>query len=232
MASCDMDERLSGIFDRLAPNYERVLDVQTLGMHRHWRRVLIKAINPQPDQSILDLAGGRGEMAKRLAGADRQVIVLEKSLAMIEAGRSSANEHIAWVRGLVEALPFHEASMDAIVCAFGVRNVTQIEHALEEVLRALKPGAHFYCLEVSRPWAPIRPLYQVFCRYIVPRLGAWITHVPDAYDYLVESLLDFPDRDEFKLILEDVGFTPVSYHCMTMGIVCIHEGTKPQSVAV
>ncbi|MEJ2382398.1 MAG: ubiquinone/menaquinone biosynthesis methyltransferase [Gammaproteobacteria bacterium] len=224
----ERDRRLAEIFERLAPRYDRLLDVQTLGLHRHWRRVLVRMMRPRPGDRILDVAGGSGEMAIRLSGADRRVIVLDRSLPMIEAGRSRTPAPVAWVAGLARTLPFRTGSMDAVVCAFGVRNVTYVEAALKESLRVLRSGGWFYCLEVSRPWAPLRPLYRGYCHYLVPRLGAWITRAPEAYDYLVESILEFPDRETIKNAMETAGFVSVHYRCLTLGVVCIHAGRKPE----
>ncbi len=214
-------------FHRLAPRYDRLLDVQSLGLHRYWRRVLVKKMAPRTGQFILDIAGGRGEMAKRLAARDRFVVVLEASVPMINAGRSAGIRDVKWVAGLTRSLPFADASVDAAVCAFGIRNVTYMEESLREILRVLKPGAKFYCLEASHPWAPIRPFYRVFCRYLVPRLGAWVTRVPEAYDYLVHSILEFPDREQIKCLFEKMGFTNVQVHRLTLGVVCIHIGSRP-----
>ena len=215
------------IFLRLAPYYDRLLDVQSLGLHRYWRRVLVRTLTPHPGQRLLDVAGGSGEMAKRLVGPDRIVVVLEPSLPMINAGRTRGIRDVVWVAGVARALPFPDASMDAVVCAFGIRNVTYVDLTFEEIFRVLKPGGRFLNLEVSRPWAPIRPFYYAFCRYLVPRLGAWVIPLPEIYEYLVDSILDFPDHKEIKCLLEETGFTNVSCHRLTMGIVCLHIGTKP-----
>jgi demethylmenaquinone methyltransferase/2-methoxy-6-polyprenyl-1,4-benzoquinol methylase len=223
----ERDRRLAEIFERLAPHYDRLLDVQTLGLHRHWRRVLVRMMRPGPGERILDVAGGSGEMAIRLSGMGSQMIVLDRSLPMIKAGRSRAPAPVAWVAGFARALPFHTGSMDAVVCAFGVRNVTYMDAALKEILRVLKPRGKFYCLEVSRPWAPLRPLYRTYCHYLVPRLGAWVTRAPEAYSYLVESILEFPDREAIKEAMRTAGFVSVRYHCLTLGVVCIHLGYKP-----
>jgi len=214
-------------FQHLAPYYDRLLDVQSLGLHRYWRRVLVRTLAPRPGQHILDVAGGSGEMAKRLTAQDRIVIVLESSLPMINAGRSRGIHDVVWVAGLARALPFPDASMDAVVCAFGIRNVTYVDAALQEIFRVLKPGSRFFCLEVSRPWAPVHPIYYAFCRYLVPHLGAWVTRLPEAYDYLVDSIMDFPNHKEIKRLFEDTGFTNVSWRRLTFGIVCLHIGTKP-----
>jgi len=223
----ERDRRMRETFRLLAPYYGRLLDVQSLGLHRYWRRVLVKMIGKLPPGCVLDLAGGRGEMARRLAAPGCSVMVLEPSLDMIRAGRGDCPNEVTWVAGLARALPFPDDSMDAVVCAFGMRNVTFVKPALKEVLRVLKAGGRFYCLEVSRPWTPVRPLYRAYCRYLVPRLGRWITNVPEIFDYLVASVLEFPDAEECKRLLEAMGFTDVYYRGLTMNVVCIHVGTKP-----
>ena len=223
----EREQYLIEIFRRLAPNYDRLLDVQSLGLHRYWRRVVVREIAPRSGQHILDVAGGCGEMAKRLDSPDRQVIVLDASIPMINAGRTRSITNIEWVAGLAQALPFPDASMDTVVCAFGIRNVTYVEEALREILRVLKPGARFFCLEVSLPWAPILPLFRAYCRYIVPRVGTWVTRAPEAYEYLVDSILEFPDRTGIKDLFEEMGFTNVRCRRLTLGIACMHVGTKP-----
>jgi demethylmenaquinone methyltransferase/2-methoxy-6-polyprenyl-1,4-benzoquinol methylase len=225
----ERDRRMHEIFHRLAPYYDRLLDVQSLGLHRYWRRVVVKMMAPRAGQCILDVAGGCGEMAKRLAAPECPVVVLEPSMEMIRIGRRKCLQNVAWVAGLARALPFSDASMDAVVCAFGLRNVTYVEPALKEILRVLKPGGRFYCLEVSRPWLLVRPLYRAYCRYLVPRLGRWVTTIPEAYDYLTASILEYPDKEECKRQMETVGFADVSYRCLTLDIVCIHVGTRPNT---
>jgi demethylmenaquinone methyltransferase / 2-methoxy-6-polyprenyl-1,4-benzoquinol methylase len=119
---------------------------------------------------------------------------------MIDVGRKKGLENLDWVAGLARALslPFSDASMDAVVCAFGVRNVTYVEAGLKEVRRVLKPSARFHCLEVSRPCTPVNVIRYAFCRYLVPLLVASVTRMPVAYDYFVASILDFPDRETFR----------------------------------
>ena len=223
----ERDRRIIETFHRLAPYYDRLLDLQTLGLHRYWRRIVVKAIAPEPGQRILDVAGGCGEMAQRLSAPDRQVIVLEASQPMIEVGRRRVGDEVDWVAGLARSLPFPDASMDVVVCAFGIRNVTYAEQALREILRVLKPGARFYCLEVSRPWPLLRPLFYAYCRHVVPRISAWITRVPGAYEYLVDSILEFPEQGEIKQLFQDVGFTHVRFRNLTFGMTCLHMADKP-----
>jgi demethylmenaquinone methyltransferase/2-methoxy-6-polyprenyl-1,4-benzoquinol methylase len=221
------DRLMRDIFQHLAPYYDRLLDVQSLGLHRYWRRVLVRKMSLHPGQRLLDVAGGSGEMAKRLVAPDRTVIVLEPSLPMINAGRLRGIHNVHWVAGVARALPFPDATIDTVVSAFGIRNVTYVDLTCQEVLRVLKPGGRFFCLEVSRPWKPVRPFFYAFCRYLVPRLGAWVTRLPGVYEYLVDSIVDFPDHKEIKCLLEETGFVNVSYHRLTMGIACIHFSTKP-----
>ncbi len=225
----ERDRQMDETFRRLAPYYERLLDVQTLGLHRHWRRVLVKSAAPHAGQRILDIAGGCGEMAKRLSGPNRQVIVLDASLAMIKVGRAKGLADVAWVAGRARALPFPSASMDMAVCAFGIRNITYMDESLREVLRVLKPGARFYCLEASQPYRLFRPLHRAICRYVVPRLGCWVTRMPDIFAYLADSLVEFPRREEVTRLFESVGFIAVGRRSMTFGSVCLHWGTKGPS---
>jgi len=228
VSPAERDRRMREIFRRLAPYYDRLLDVQTLGLHRYWRRVLVKMMGTRTGQRILDVAGGRGEMAKRLVTPENSVVVLEPSIEMIQQGQRECPQNISWVAGMARALPFPDASMDSAVCAFGMRNVTYVKPALQEILRVLKPGGSFYCLEVSVPWTLVRPLYRVYCRYLVPFLGRLITRVPEAFDYLSASILEYPDKEECKQLLESEGFANVYYRCLTLGIVCIHVGSRPE----
>lgn len=223
----ERDRRMRETFHRLAPHYGRLLDVQSLGLHRYWRRVLVGMMAEHRSGTLLDLAGGQGEMARRLAAPGRNLIVLEPSLDMMRIGQGECPKEVAWVAGLARALPFPDASMDAVVCAFGMRNVTFAKRALKAILRVLKPGGRFYCLEASRPWAPVRPLYRAYCRYLVPLLGRWVTDVPDAFAYLAASVLEFPDEEQCRRLLETMGFIDVDYRRLTLGVVCIHVGTKP-----
>ena len=222
----ERDRRMQDTFHRLAPYYDRLLDVQSLGLHRYWRRVMVSIVAPRPGQRILDVAGGCGEMAKRYAGPDRQVIVLEPSLPMMNTGRSCDAQNVAWVAGEARALPFPDASIDTVSCAFGFRNVTYVEKGMKEVLRVLVPGGRLVCLEVSRPRKLIQPLFYAYCRYIVPRLGSLVTREPEAYKYLVSSIERFPDQKEIKSLMEHTGFVDVTYHSLSLGVACIHVGTR------
>ncbi|TSA42016.1 MAG: methyltransferase domain-containing protein, partial [Betaproteobacteria bacterium] len=116
--------------------------------------------------------------------------------------------------------------VDTLTIAFGIRNVTHLDQALAEILRVLKPGGRFLCLEFSRPWAPIRPFYNLFSFTVIPRLGAWIANEPEAYTYLVESIRRFPHQREMVQLIEKAGFREVGYRNLTFGVACIHSAIK------
>ncbi len=158
--------------------------------------------------------------------ADREVIVCDPSLEMMHAGRPRVSPHIDWLAGTGESIPVRDDSVDTLTIAFGIRNVTRIDTALAEIHRVLRPGGRFLCLEFSKPWAPIRPIYEFFSRTVIPRLGAWVSGNTDAYEYLIESIRRFPDQEEMKTLIESAGFRDVSYKNFSLGIACLHIGVK------
>jgi len=225
--SADDRERLiRSVFQRVAPRYDLMNDLMSFGIHRWWKRKLAWAVDPRPGQLIVDLAGGTGDVADRVAGDDHEVIVCDPSLEMMQAGRDQVAARIRWLAGVGESIPLRSDSVDSLTIAFGIRNVTHIDNALAEIHRVLKPGGRFLCLEFSRPWAPIRPIYDFFSRNVIPRLGAWVSGNTDAYEYLVDSIRRFPDQQEMKKIIETAGFTDVSYKNFSFGIACLHLGSK------
>jgi demethylmenaquinone methyltransferase/2-methoxy-6-polyprenyl-1,4-benzoquinol methylase len=185
------------------------------------------AVNPGAGQCIVDLAGGTGDIAHRLAGVDRQVIVVDPSYEMMAAGRDSRHHALRWVAGTAEQMPLPDASVDAVTIAFGIRNVTRIEDALAEILRVLKPGGRLLCLEFSRVEGPLRVPYELYNRWVIPAIGALIAGDTSAYRYLVESIRRFPDQRTFCGILREAGFTDVWYRNHSMGIAALHVGTRP-----
>jgi demethylmenaquinone methyltransferase/2-methoxy-6-polyprenyl-1,4-benzoquinol methylase len=204
-------------------------DLMSLGVHRWWKRRLAAMAAPAPGQFIVDLAGGTGDVAALMACGDRQVTVVDPSEAMMAVGRKRSHQHLQWQVGTGERLPFADASVDTITIAFGIRNVTHVDDALRESLRVLKTGGRFLCLEFSRPYAPIRPFYDLFSFTVIPRLGAWVARSPEAYAYLIESIRRFPDQREFAAMMSRAGFSDVTYRNLSLGIACIHVGTKPKA---
>jgi demethylmenaquinone methyltransferase/2-methoxy-6-polyprenyl-1,4-benzoquinol methylase len=214
------------VFKGVAPRYDLMNDLMSMGIHRLWKRRFARDADPRAGQTIVDLAGGTGDIAALMAAEDRCVMVCDPSPEMMAVGRNRRLPAVRWVAGVGEAMPLASASVDTVTIAFGIRNVTHMENALREILRVLRPGGRFLCLEFSRPAAPIRPLYETFNRTVIPRLGAWVSRNPEAYRYLIESIRRFPDQREFQQILERAGFVGVRWHNLSFGIACVHEGRR------
>jgi demethylmenaquinone methyltransferase/2-methoxy-6-polyprenyl-1,4-benzoquinol methylase len=220
--------RIRAVFAGIAQRYDLMNDAMSFGIHRLWKRILVRAAKPRPGQVIVDLADGTGDVARLLAGIDRQVLVCDPSLEMMEAGRKRGIRHVGWIAGSGEGIPLAPTSVDTVTISFGIRNVTCLEDTLREILRVLKPGGRFLCLEFSRPWAPVRPFYDVFSFAVIPRLGARITREPEAYTYLVESIRCFPDQQAFRHLMEQAGFGESRFRNLSFGIACLHSGIKPE----
>lgn len=228
VAPQEREQRIRRVFEHVAPRYDLMNDLMSFGIHRLWKRSLARAVGARSVQRIVDLAGGTGDVARLMATPDREVLVCDPSLGMMNAGRSQRGHgSLHWVGGTGEALPFGSDTADAVTIAFGIRNVTRMDVALAEILRVLRPGGRFLCLEFSRPMALIRPFYNAFSYTVIPRLGARVARAPEAYTYLVDSIRRFPVQEEMKRSLEAAGFTEVSYRNLSLGIACIHVGTKP-----
>jgi demethylmenaquinone methyltransferase / 2-methoxy-6-polyprenyl-1,4-benzoquinol methylase len=222
----ERERRIRRVFEAVAARYDLMNDLMSLGIHRLWKRRFARLAAPKPGQTIVDLAGGTGDVAALMAGPDRTVIVCDPSLAMMDVGRSRGHAGVQWLQGTGENIPLPSASVDTLTIAFGIRNVTRIEDALVEIKRVLKPGGRFLCLEFSTPLAPVRPFYNLFSFTVIPRLGAWIAAAPEAYSYLVESIRRFPDQRAFQALIEGAGFVDVGYRNLSLGIACIHTGRR------
>ncbi|MEM1411892.1 MAG: class I SAM-dependent methyltransferase [Pseudomonadota bacterium] len=218
--------RVRDLFDRVARRYDLMNDMMSFGIHRLWKRSFVRGL-PR-EGLIVDLAGGTGDVAVlAAAGTNRQVVVCDPSLEMMDVGRQRhPEEPLAWIGGEGERLPFADQSVAALTVAFGLRNVTHLDKALAEAHRVLRPGGQFACLEFSRPWWWFRPFYDLYSFLVIPRLGAWIAEQPDAYQYLVESIRRFPDQESFAALLRRAGFVDVRYRNVSAGIACIHRATR------
>lgn len=226
-----------GVFDSVASSYDLMNDVMSVGVHRLWKDAAAAKLNPRPGETILDVAGGTGDMARRYAkmaraaqqrrgGEDASVIVLDYNAEMIMAGVDKGGEpEMSWTVGDAMALPLPDASVDAYSISFGIRNVADIPQALAEARRVLKPGGRFLCLEFSRPTtAPVRSVYDAWSFKAIPRIGGWIAGDRDSYQYLVESIRRFPDQKTFKAMIEAAGFSRVTVTNLSGGIAAIHHG--------
>lgn len=228
---------VNDVFHRVAHRYDLMNDVMSGGIHRLWKNQLIHTMRPSAQTHLLDVAGGTGDIAFRFLQACTQshVTVCDMNPGMIEVGRDRALDrgilkNLEWVCGDASALPFTASSFDLYSIAFGLRNVTFREEALREAFRVLKPGGKFFCLEFSRVHVPgLKELYRFYNFSLIPRFGAWIGQDRDAYQYLVESIAQFPDQQQLASEIRQAGFDAVQVQNLSGGIVAIHQGIKRSS---
>ncbi len=219
--------RIRQVFQAVAPRYDLMNDLMSMGIHRWWKRVLARRVAHCRGE-VVDLAGGTGDVARLLRGPGRQVTVCDPSPAMMAAGQARADATgLRWVEGEAEQLPFADASVDLLTISFGLRNATQVGAALAEVRRVLKPGGLYVCLEFSRPQPWLAPMYDLYSRWVIPRLGAAVAGEPQAYRYLIESIRRFPDQRELATLMREAGFSEVRWENLSFGIACLHFGSRP-----
>ena len=225
-----------GVFDSVASRYDLMNDLMSGGVHRLWKRFTIELSAARPGQTILDIAGGTGDLAarfSRLVGPEGKVILADINAAMLEVGRDrlidkGATGNIEVVQADAQALPFKDNSVDCITIAFGLRNVTDKALALRSMLRVLRPGARLLVLEFSKPTsALLGKVYDQYSFQILPAMGRLIAQDADSYRYLAESIRKHPDQETLLGMMEDAGFGECRYHNMTGGVVALHQGFKP-----
>jgi len=223
------------VFSSVAGNYDIMNDLMSGGLHRLWKDTLVRHMNPRAGQTLLDVAGGTGDIALRCHRQTRgqaKIIVCDINPAMLEQGKAKALDHgvlsgLEWVTGNAEALPFPDRSIDTYSIAFGLRNVTRIDEALREAARVLKPGGRFLCMEFSPGVVPsLKPLYEAYCVNVLPLLGQFIAKDRDAYQYLAESILQFPPQAELAKRMEAAGLGRAKWTNLTGGIAVIHEAWR------
>jgi demethylmenaquinone methyltransferase/2-methoxy-6-polyprenyl-1,4-benzoquinol methylase len=227
------------VFDSVAPRYDLMNDLMSAGVHRLWKTALVDVLNPRSGEKFLDVAGGTGDVAFRIlrrqmdkGGGRPDVTVCDVNAAMLAVGRDRAVDRgllkgIRWTTGDAESLPFPDRSFDGYTIAFGLRNVTDIDRALGEACRVLKPGGRFYCLEFSRVTsAPVGKVYDAYSSRALPLLGRLVANDPEAYRYLYESIRRFPPQRELADRMRRAGFANVSWRNMTMGVVALHGGWR------
>ncbi|MBM3543227.1 MAG: bifunctional demethylmenaquinone methyltransferase/2-methoxy-6-polyprenyl-1,4-benzoquinol methylase UbiE [Alphaproteobacteria bacterium] len=226
---------VNDVFTRVATRYDLMNDLMSGGLHRLWKSELLAWLAPPKSAvpyALIDVAGGTGDIAFRFleqAGKGGSAVVCDISAEMIEAGRARANGEgkLTFVRGNAEALPFADKSFDAYTIAFGMRNLTLIDLALEEAYRVLKPGGRFLCLEFSSVEVPLLDrLYDAYSFGAIPVLGGLVAGDSGAYRYLVESIRRFPDQKSFTGLIEDAGFERTRYRNLTGGIAAIHSAWR------
>jgi demethylmenaquinone methyltransferase/2-methoxy-6-polyprenyl-1,4-benzoquinol methylase len=219
--------RIRTVFNAVAPRYDLMNDLMSLGIHRLWKRTLARRVCHVQGR-VVDLAGGTGDVARLLLGPGRDVTVCDPSLAMMQVGQRRAGAtSLHWLEGEAEKLPLADASVDLLTVSFGLRNATHLERALSEVLRVLKPGGRFVCLEFSKPVFWLAPFYNLYSYLVIPRLGAAVAGEPMAYQYLVESIRRFPAQQGFADLMRVAGFADVHWENLSFGIACLHFGVRP-----
>ena len=223
--------RVGEVFSSVARRYDLMNDLMSGGMHRLWKDRFVARVKPRPGEVILDMAGGTGDVAFRLAKRGAQVTVADINADMLEVGRQRAEaKHLSgltWKVQNAEKLSFADASFDAYTIVFGIRNVTDIPAALREAHRVLKRGGGFFCMEFSSSdWPGFSNLYDAYASKVIPKVGKIVTDDEESYRYLVESIRRFPKPAAFKAMVADAGFVRAAAEPMLGGLVTIHSGWK------
>jgi len=230
-----------GVFERVARRYDLMNDLMSGGLHRLWKDAAAARLNAQPGETVVDCAGGTGDMARRFAamaraaqhrrgGPDARVVLVDYNAEMVAAGRmrdesDPVSDIVKWAVGDAQALPLPDASADAYCIAFGLRNVTDIGLALREARRVLKPGGRYLCLEFSRPInAVVGRLYDAYSFKAIPAIGALVARDRGSYQYLVESIRRFPEQQRLAAMMREAGFARVSVTNFTGGVCALHQG--------
>jgi demethylmenaquinone methyltransferase / 2-methoxy-6-polyprenyl-1,4-benzoquinol methylase len=223
--------RVGRVFSGVAGRYDLMNDLMSGGMHRLWKDRFVRRVKPRKGEVILDMAGGTGDVAFRLAERGARVTVADINPDMLAVGRERAKARglhgLAWAEENAETLSFADGSFDACTIAFGIRNVTHIDGALAEAHRVLKLGGRFFCLEFSTTsWPGFARLYENYSMRIVPKIGKAVARDEDSYRYLVESIRRFPSMEAFSAMIRAAGFVQVKAEPILGGLVAIHRGWK------
>lgn len=226
---------VTNVFDSVAERYDLMNDLMSGGIHRLWKNKFVSMLHPVARKTLLDVAGGTGDIAFRYrarAGDDAKITVCDMNAEMLNVGKDRAINRgylkgFEWVVGNAEKLPFADDSYHLYTISFGLRNVPKIDDALEEAFRVLKPGGQFFCLEFSQVNNPtFRKIYDEYSFRIIPKIGELVAKDRDSYQYLVESIRQFPKQAELATRIEKAGFERVSFVNLSGGIAAIHTGTK------
>ena len=223
--------RVSGVFSSVASQYDLMNDLMSGGAHRIWKDDFVRRVRPRAGEAILDMAGGTGDIAFRMARRGAQVTVADINPDMLAVGVDRAQQRgidgLVWAEENAEKLSFADRSFDAYTIAFGIRNVTHIDQALGEAHRVLKRGGRFFCLEFSTTnWPGFDAIYRRYSRYLVPRIGRVVAGDAESYRYLIESIERFPSMPAFAQMIGRAGFARVKAEPILGGLVAIHSGWK------
>ena len=224
--------RVGEVFRSVAPSYDLMNDLMSLGLHRFWKRFAIEMSGVREGSKVLDVASGSGDLAREFAkraGPDGQVWMTDINAAMLEVGRDKVvdrgfNPPVALCDA--EKLPFPDAAFDCVSVAFGLRNMTHKDRALAEMARVARPGGRVLVLEFSRPWKPLQGAYDAYSFEVLPRIGKYVARDEAAYRYLAESIRMHPDQETLKAMMEAAGLARVEYFNLAAGVVALHRGFR------
>ena len=233
----EKEKLVRGVFSSVAKNYDLMNDLMSMGVHRLWKDAMVAWLNPQAGWKSLDVAGGTGDIAFRIAkairrrGGEPDITVCDINPEMLAEGVRRADrkgeQALTWVAGDAQALPFSDNSFDSYTIAFGIRNVTSIETALQGARRVLKPGGRFLCLEFSQVVVPgLDVVYDKFSFNLLPTIGGFVARDREAYQYLVESIRRFPPQAKFARMIEEAGLSQVKVRNLSGGIAAMHSAWK------
>ena len=225
-------KRVGDVFSSVAPTYDVMNDLMSLGLHRVWKRFALELSGVRAGSRVLDVASGSGDLAAafaKRAGPTGQVWMTDINAAMLAVGRDKMID-----RGIfpplalcdAEKLPFPADTFDCVSVAFGLRNMTHKDRALAEMARVTRPGGCVLVLEFSRPWKPLAKAYDAYSFSILPALGKYVARDEAAYRYLAESIRMHPDQETLKAMMEAAGLARVDFFNLTAGVVALHRGYK------
>jgi demethylmenaquinone methyltransferase/2-methoxy-6-polyprenyl-1,4-benzoquinol methylase len=223
--------RVGGVFSSVARRYDVMNDLMSGGLHRLWKDRFVARVKPRPGEAILDMAGGTGDIAFRMAKRGAQVTVADINPDMLGVGRERAEKRgidgLTWAEENAEKLSFAANAFDAYTIAFGIRNVTDIPAALREAHRVLRRGGRLFVLEFSTSeWPGFGEAYAAYSQRVIPKIGKAVAGDEDSYRYLVESIRRFPRPEAFRQMIADAGFASTRAEPMLGGLVCVWSGWK------
>lgn len=231
----EKEKKVAEVFHSVAKNYDLMNDLMSFGIHHFWKRFTVELSQVRPGQSVLDLAGGSGDLTRLLlkkVGDSGQVVLADINAAMLSVGRDRLFDkglfkNVHYVQGNAQCLPFAENSFHCITMGFGLRNVTDKEEALRSMYRVCKPGGKVMILEFSTPTLPgLKPVYDWYSFNILPKIGKLFAQDESSYQYLAESIRMHPNQTSLKKMIENAGFEDCQYHNLSGGIVALHIAYK------
>ena len=228
----EKQQKVGEVFHSVASKYDLMNDVMSAGMHRGWKRFAVDISGVKIGDSVLDIAGGSGDLSKLFAkkvGAEGSVTLTDINASMLAVGRDhmiDAGLNVPAMQCNAEALPFADNSFDCVIVAFGLRNMTHKDVALKEMQRVLKVGGRLLVLEFSKVWQPLEKLYDAYSFKLLPLMGKLLAKDAESYQYLAESIRMHPDQETLKQMMIDAGLAKVDYYNLSAGVVALHKGYK------